>query len=100
MASAQGVRRGGYVLKDAVNRKPQLILIASGSEVGLVVAAADRLQQEDIAVRCVSMPSGRCSMRCPSSIETRCCRRRCVLDSRSRRARPKVGIAILATQMM
>jgi transketolase len=56
-ASAQGVRRGGYVLKDAVNGKPQLILIASGSEVGLIVAAADRLQQEGIAVRCVSMPS-------------------------------------------
>jgi transketolase len=54
-ASARGVRRGGYVLKDAVNGKPQLILIASGSEVGLIVAAADRLQQEGIAVRCVSM---------------------------------------------
>jgi len=49
-ASALGVRRGGYVLKDAVNGKPQLILIASGSEVGLIVAAADRLQQEGIAV--------------------------------------------------
>jgi len=56
-ASAQGVRRGGYVLKDALNGKPQLILIASGSEVGLIVAAADGLQQEGIAVRCVSMPS-------------------------------------------
>jgi transketolase len=56
-ASAQGVRRGGYVLKDAVNGKPQLILIASGSEVGLIVAAADHLHQEGIAVRCVSMPS-------------------------------------------
>jgi transketolase len=56
-ASAQGVRRGAYVLKDAANSKPQLILIASGSEVGLILAAADRLQQEGIAVRCVSMPS-------------------------------------------
>ena len=56
-ASAQGVRCGGYVLKDAVNGKPQLILIASGSEVGLIVAAAERLQVEGIAVRCVSMPS-------------------------------------------
>jgi transketolase len=56
-ASAQGVRRGAYVLKDAANGKPQLILIASGSEVGLILAAADRLQQEGIAVRCVSMPS-------------------------------------------
>jgi transketolase len=56
-ASAQGVRRGAYVLKDAVDGKSQLILIASGSEVGLIVAAADRLQREGIAVRCVSMPS-------------------------------------------
>ena len=56
-ASPQGVRRGAYVLQDTVNGKPQLILIASGSEVGLIVAAADRLQQEGIAVRCVSMPS-------------------------------------------
>ncbi len=56
-ASAQGVRRGAYVLQDTMNGKPQLILIASGSEVGLIVAASDRLQQEGIAVRCVSMPS-------------------------------------------
>jgi len=50
-ASAQGVRRGAYVLADAKDRKPQLILIGSGSEVGLIVAAAERLQQEGIAVR-------------------------------------------------
>jgi transketolase len=56
-ASAQGVRCGAYVLKDAADGKPELILIASGSEVGLIVAAADRLQVEGIAVRCVSMPS-------------------------------------------
>jgi transketolase len=56
-ASAQGVRRGAYVLSDAANGKPQLILIASGSEVGLIVATAQRLQQEGVAVRCVSMPS-------------------------------------------
>ena len=56
-ASAQGVRRGAYVLKDAVTGKPQLILIASGSEVGLIVAAAQRLRPEGIEVRCVSMPS-------------------------------------------
>jgi transketolase len=56
-ASAQGVRHGAYVLKEAVNGRPQLILIASGSEVGLIVAAAECLQREGIAVRCVSMPS-------------------------------------------
>jgi len=56
-APAEGLRRGAYVLSDAPNGKPELILIASGSEVGLIVAAAERLQQQGIAVRCVSMPS-------------------------------------------
>ncbi len=56
-ASADGLRRGAYVLNDATNGKPDLILIASGSEVGLILAAAERLQQQEIAVRCVSMPS-------------------------------------------
>ncbi len=56
-ASADGLRRGAYVLNDAANGKPDLILIASGSEVGLILAAAKRLQQQEIAVRCVSMPS-------------------------------------------
>ena len=56
-ASADGLRRGAYVLSDAADGKPELILLASGSEVGLIVAAAERLQQQGIAVRCVSMPS-------------------------------------------
>ena len=56
-ASADGLRRGAYVLSDAKDHKPALILIASGSEVGLILAAAERLQGEGIAVRCVSMPS-------------------------------------------
>jgi transketolase len=56
-ASAQGVRRGGYVLCDAANGKPQLILMASGSELGLIVSATEHLQREGLAVRCVSMPS-------------------------------------------
>ena len=56
-ASAEGLRRGAYVLSDAKGAAPALILIASGSEVGLILAAADRLQTDGIAVRCVSMPS-------------------------------------------
>jgi transketolase len=56
-ASAEGVRRGAYVLSDPGAAPPALILIASGSEVGLILAAADRLGAEGIAVRCVSMPS-------------------------------------------
>jgi transketolase len=56
-ASAEGLRRGAYVLSDPPGATPRLILIASGSEVGLIVAAAERLRAEDVAVRCVSMPS-------------------------------------------
>jgi transketolase len=56
-APADGLRRGAYVLLDAPDAKPELILIASGSEVGLIVVAAERLQAQGIAVRCVSMPS-------------------------------------------
>jgi transketolase len=56
-APADGLRQGAYVLSDAPGSKPDLILIASGSEVGLIVAAAERLQSQSIAVRCVSMPS-------------------------------------------
>ncbi|MBB3178211.1 transketolase [Variovorax sp. Sphag1AA] len=56
-ASAEGVRRGAYVLSDAGSTLPSLILMASGSEVGLILAAAERLGAEGIAVRCVSMPS-------------------------------------------
>ncbi|MBT2118391.1 transketolase [Dyella sp. LX-66] len=55
-APADGLRRGGYVLFDTPGRKLELILIASGSEVSLIVAAAERLQSDGVAVRCVSMP--------------------------------------------
>ncbi|HUH56448.1 MAG TPA: transketolase, partial [Rhodanobacter sp.] len=56
-ASADGLRQGAYVLSDANDGMPALILIGTGSEVGLIVAAADKLQADGIAVRCVSMPS-------------------------------------------
>ena len=56
-ASADGLRCGAYTLSDAIGGKPDLILIASGSELGLIVAAAEILQREGIAARCVSMPS-------------------------------------------
>ncbi|MCC7198722.1 MAG: transketolase [Gammaproteobacteria bacterium] len=56
-AGAYGLRRGAYVISDVKHGRPALILIASGSEVGLILAAAERLEREGIAVRCVSMPS-------------------------------------------
>ncbi|MGA8031326.1 MAG: transketolase, partial [Casimicrobiaceae bacterium] len=56
-AAADGLRRGAYVLADVPNGKPDLILIATGSEVGLVIAAAQRLQAQGIQARVVAMPS-------------------------------------------
>ncbi|MDZ4194146.1 MAG: transketolase, partial [Pseudomonas sp.] len=50
------IERGGYVLKDSAG-EPELILIATGSEVGLAVAAYDKLTAAGHKVRVVSMPS-------------------------------------------
>lgn len=55
-AAADGLRFGGYVLSDAANAAPELILIATGSEVDLAIAAQEKLKSR-IAVRVVSMPS-------------------------------------------
>jgi transketolase len=49
------IARGGYVLRDS-DGEPQLILIATGSEVGLAMAAAEKLAAQGRAVRVVSMP--------------------------------------------
>ncbi len=56
-AAADGLRRGGYILADAPGGKPELILIATGSEVALIVAARKKLMEQNIAVRIVSLPS-------------------------------------------
>jgi transketolase len=56
-APAEGLRRGGYVLSDPSGGKPQLILMATGSEVGLIVGAQKKLAEKNIRVRLVSMPS-------------------------------------------
>lgn len=64
-APAEGLRRGGYVLADEVSTStsrdsdrvaPQLILIATGSEVSLALEAREQLQKDGIATRVVSMP--------------------------------------------
>ena len=55
--SAEGLRRGAYVLADAPKSPPRLILIASGSELALIVAAGESLAKINIPVRLVSMPS-------------------------------------------
>ncbi len=55
-ASAEGARRGAYILAEASEAKPKLILIATGSEVGLALAAREKLEAEKIPTRVVSMP--------------------------------------------
>lgn len=54
-AEAQGMRRGGYVLKDAAN--PAIVLVGNGSEVSLLWAVAEKLEEEGVAARIVSVPS-------------------------------------------
>jgi transketolase len=56
-AAAEGAARGAYVLADAPGSPPELILIATGSEVALVVAAQAALVKEGVRARVVSMPS-------------------------------------------
>jgi len=56
-APASGVARGAYVLADPPSGSPELILIASGSELSLVVEAHEQLLAENIRSRVVSMPS-------------------------------------------
>jgi transketolase len=56
-APASGVAKGAYVLADARDGKPEVLLLASGSEVSLCVTAYEQLKAEGIKVRVVSMPS-------------------------------------------
>lgn len=54
--TGEGAYKGGYILKDAKNGKPDVILMASGSEVELLYKAADLLEADGISSRIVSMP--------------------------------------------
>ena len=56
-APADGLSRGGYVLYDSPDKDPGVILIATGSEVSLAVAAGRRIEATGPGVRIVSMPS-------------------------------------------
>ena len=56
-AAAGGLRQGAYVLADAPDGRPDIILIGTGSEVALVIAAREKLAQLNIQARVVSMPS-------------------------------------------
>jgi transketolase len=56
-ASASGLARGAYVLADAPGGAPEIVLMSSGSEVGLVLDAQKKLEADGIRARAVSMPS-------------------------------------------
>ena len=56
-ASAVGVSRGAYVLADATDGKPDVLLLATGSEVALCIAAYEQLKGAGIKARVISMPS-------------------------------------------
>jgi transketolase len=56
-AAASGLARGGYVLADAPGGRPEVLLLATGSEVALCVAAHELLGKEGVRSRVVSLPS-------------------------------------------
>ena len=56
-APASGFRRGGYILRDVDNGKPDVLLIATGSEVSLCAAAQEELAKQGVQARLISMPS-------------------------------------------
>jgi transketolase len=56
-SSANGLHRGAYILRDALDQKPDIILLASGSEVQIALDAAKELEDKGISARVVSMPS-------------------------------------------
>ncbi len=59
-AAIDAIKRGGYVLRDVLataSAKPNIAIIATGSEIGLALSAADQLSKQGISVRIVSMPS-------------------------------------------
>jgi transketolase len=55
--SAEGVQRGAYILADADDGNPEVLLLATGSEVALCIDAYEQLKAEGIKARVVSMPS-------------------------------------------
>lgn len=57
LANASNLMYGAYILTDAIDCNPDIILIGSGSEVSLLVAAKHKLEEKNIGVRIVSMPS-------------------------------------------
>jgi transketolase len=57
LGAASGVARGAYILSEAKGGKPEVLLLASGSEVEIVLAAQEKLAAREVAARVVSVPS-------------------------------------------
>jgi transketolase len=57
LAAADGLRSGGYVLAEATGGLPRVIVLASGTEVAIALAARERLEAEGVPTRVVSLPS-------------------------------------------
>ena len=86
-APAAGLARGAYVLADAPDGKPAVILIGTGSEVALCVDAYEELKREGIPARVVSMPSWELFEQQDQAYRDAFCRRTSRRASRSRWAR-------------
>lgn len=68
LAAADNLAQGGYVLRREKGAAPQLILVATGSELQLAVRAAEQLENDGASVRVVSMPSVDLFRRQPQSV--------------------------------
>ena len=99
-AAAEGLRRGAYILADAPNGKPDIILIATGSEVSLIVAACQKLTEKESTFESSPCRAGNCSMPNLEVIATRFFRHRSARGLRLKQARPKAGASMWATRAM
>jgi transketolase len=88
-APADGLQRGAYVLADSPKGKPDLLLVASGSEVHIAIEAAAKLAQKGISSRLVSMPSWELFDKQPDSYQR---------DVLSREIKPRIAIEAGRTQ--
>ena len=88
-APADGLQRGAYILADSPKGKPDLLLVASGSEVHIAIEAAAKLAQKGISSRLVSMPSWELFDKQPDSYQR---------DVLSREIKPRIAIEAGRTQ--
>ena len=92
------VAKGAYVLADAPDGKPDVILMGTGSEVSLCVDAYEKLKAEGIKARVVSMPSWEIFEKQDQAYKDRCCRPMSQPGSRSKWRRPWAGNATSASR--